>query len=194
MKKYLIALVAVVLLAGTAGAQEHSGFGIKAGLNIYNVHNDNNMSFDNKLGFHAGLLAHIHLSDRFALQPEVVYSMQGARYELLNTNSRYSLDYINVPVLLQFMFAKGFRLQAGPQVGFLINSQAKADQYNLNQNDDLRVLELAATGGVSYLSPIGLGIDARYVHGFTNINERGPVISTNRGFQLGLFYLFGHKS
>ncbi len=194
MKFYLLAAFAAIVMIQTASAQCH--IGIKGGLNITNVQNDNNTSYDNKLGFHAGLLGHIHLAKHFAIQPEVVFSRQGAQYNTFNTTTRYHLDYVNVPVLFQFMFANGFRLQAGPQVGFLVNARSKNDLLEVNHINDSKTIEVGAAMGMSYVSPIGLGVDARYVHGFTNINENEPFfpVSKNRSFQVGLFYLFGHKS
>jgi hypothetical protein len=40
----------------------------------------------------------------------------------------------------------------------------------------------------------GFGIDLRYNHGINDINKSNDVKSTNRGIQLGLFYLFGHDA
>jgi hypothetical protein len=39
----------------------------------------------------------------------------------------------------------------------------------------------------------GFGVDARYNLGLSNINESDAVKSTNRGVQVGVFYLFKHK-
>jgi hypothetical protein len=48
--------------------------------------------------------------------------------------------------------------------------------------------------GIGYVEPSsGLGIDARYNIGLTDISENTAFKSTNRGFQIGLFYLFQHK-
>ena len=43
--------------------------------------------------------------------------------------------------------------------------------------------------GVGYLAASGLGYDARYVFGLSNINdsENGPTVQSNV-FQLGIFY------
>ncbi len=193
MKFYFITVMAVILMIGNVSAQ-HSHIGIKGGLNLYDVYNDNNVDYDYKAGFHAGLLAHIHLAKHFALQPEVVYSSQGAQYNFFNTTTRFNLDYINVPVLFQLMFGNGFRLQVGPQVGFLINAKSKNNNYSFDHRDDLTLVDVGAAAGMSYVTKIGLGFDARYVHGLTNINQNTIVYSSNRGFQLGLFYLFKHKS
>ncbi|MFN6945860.1 MAG: porin family protein [Cytophagaceae bacterium] len=192
MKFYLIAVLTAIFMVSSASAQDtHLGF--KGGLNIYDVHSTNNYNFDSKIGFHAGVLAHIHLSEKFALQPEIMYSGQGGKYQ--NSNARLNLDYINVPVLLQYMFNNGFRLHAGPQVGFLMKANSINNHMSANHTNDFNMLDFSLSVGASYVhTKSGLGIDARYNHGLSQINEHGSAKLTNRGFQLGLFYLFGHKS
>jgi hypothetical protein len=191
MKIYFCTIIAILIMTGTAGAQ-HSHIGIKAGLNITNVHHDNNIVYDYKAGLHAGMLAHIHLAKHFAIQPEVVFSMQGARYDFFNTTTQYNLNYVNVPVLFQFMFGHGFRLQAGPQAGFLVSARSENGNYRYNHINDVKPFDVGAVAGMSYVTPIGFGVDARYVHGLTSINENSAVYSTNRGAQLGVFFLFNH--
>ena len=191
MKFYLITLVTVIFMGSAASAQKPH-LGIKGGLNIYDVHTTNNYNFDPKVGFHAGVFAHFHITEMFALQPEIMYSGQGAKYQ--NSNAKLNLDYINVPVFLQYMFNNGFRIQAGPQVGFLIRAKSINNQVSINQTNDFNTLDFALSMGASYVhTKSGLGIDARYNHGLSQINEQGYEKMTNRGFQLGLFYLFGHK-
>jgi hypothetical protein len=186
--KYLIGLITAILITCIASAQHgnspigHVNLGIKGGINMYNVHNDNNTKYDQITGYYFGLLGHIHLSSQWAIQPELVYSKQGAKYE----DTKYNLDYINVPVLLQYMFDNGFRLQAGPQLGFLVSADNK---------DDLNPIDFGVGIGVSYVVPsTGFGIDARYNLGLSNINKDDAVKSTNRGLQLGVFYIFGHNT
>jgi hypothetical protein len=194
MKFLLTTVLAVILISGAATAQ-HVNFGIKGGLNFYNVKNDNNVEFDNSVGFHLGLLAHIHLADHFAMQPELVFSTQGANYTIGSTDGELNLDYINLPLMFQYMFDNGFRLQAGPQVGFLINAKSKFGSVNSEVKNNFSNVDLGIGAGMSYVHPpSGFGFDARYNIGLNNINENGSVKSNNRGFQLGVFYLFNHKS
>lgn len=185
-------LLAAVLIAGTATAQ-HVNVGIKAGLNLYSIHNDNSSEYDMKAGFHAGLIGHIHLARQFALQPEVVYSAQGAKYTAAGVDTKLNLGYINVPVMFQYMFDNGFRLQAGPQVGFLISGKAETNNSKTDIKDNLNTMDFALGAGIGYVAPSGFGVDARYNLGLSDINENSPVKSTNRGVQLGLFYLLKHK-
>ena len=88
--KFLIGLITAILITCVASAQHgnspagHVNLGIKGGLNVYNVYNDNNTKYDQRTGFHFGLLGHIHFDNQWAIQPEIVYSAQGAKMEILN--------------------------------------------------------------------------------------------------------------
>lgn len=192
MKSFIatIALLTVISV-GTVQAQ-HVNVGIKGGLNAYNLSNDNGGEYDTKLGAHVGLLGHIHLSRQFGLQPELVFSMQGANSTV--DDSKLNLNYVNVPLLVQYMFDNGFRIQAGPQIGFLMS--AKADNgSSVDVKDSFNNLDLGLSFGASYVQPsTGFGIDVRYNYGMSDIIESSLVETYNRGFQVGVFYLFNHRN
>jgi len=199
--KFFIVLMAAVLITGVASAQNinapagHVSIGIKGGANLYNIHNDISGSNDPKLGFNLGILGHIHVATHFAVQPEVQFSAQGSKTTIANVETRYNLNYINVPVLIQYMWDNGLRLQAGPQAGFLLSAKAKTDNATGDIKSQLKPLDFGVSFGAGYIHPAtGLGIDARYNLGLTNINENEATKSTNRGFQLSLFYIFGHNT
>lgn len=194
MKHYLIGVIAALMITGTAMAQ-HNNFGIKGGLNAYTIYSDDNSSADTKIGFHLGLISHIHLGNQFAIQPELIYSTQRAQYSNGSTTAKLNLNYVNVPLLFQYMFDNGFRLMAGPQVGFLVSAKTEIDNTKTDVKDNLKKIELAFGVGASYVHPpSGFGVDARYNFGLNNINEVGTVNSYNRGLQVGVFYLFRHGS
>jgi len=186
MKNYFIAFIMTMMLTGTLSAQSVN-IGVKGGLNVYNV---TNAGFDQKAGVHLGLLGHVHLANHWAFQPEIMYSSQGARFG--ESDNRLNLDYLNVPLLMQYMFDNGFRLQAGPQVGFLVNANTVEGGNKIDRNDQYKNIDLGLSFGASYVHPpTGFGIDARYNLGLTDISETNNY--RNNGFQLGLFYLFNHK-
>jgi len=193
MKK--IILFSCGLLLSVCLFSQEAKFGFKAGLNVASLSNNQGSEFGSRLGLHGGVLAHIHLSKQFALQPEVVYSGQGAKYTIIDGEHALSLDYVNIPVQLQYMFNNGFRLQTGPQVGFLVSVKDKRDgtETGIFTSDDFKTVDFAWSLGVGYLTESGLGVDARYNIGLKNINDAGSAVRKNNVFQLGLFYLLDHS-
>jgi hypothetical protein len=191
--KSIIATIALftVMAVGTVQAQ-HVNIGIKGGLNAYNLSNSSGGEYDTKLGGHVGLLGHIHMASQFGLQPEIVFSMQGAKSTF--NDAKLSLNYVNVPVLLQYMFNNGFRLQAGPQIGFLMSAKVE-NGSSVDVKDAYNNLDLGLSFGASYVQPsTGFGFDVRYNHGMSDIAESSLVETFNRGFQVGVFYLFKHRN
>lgn len=198
MKKLFVFALSI-LFSGVAVAQSPVKLGIKGGLNIANLNINNNgsaVNTDSRLAPHIGLLAHIHLSDQIGLQPELVYSGQGTELNFGGgNNTKQNLEYINIPLMLQYMFDNGFRIEAGPQLGFLTSAKLKTGSTTDNNTDDYKKTDVGLGFGLSYLSYSGLGIGGRYNLGLNNINDFGTNEVKNRVAQISLFYLFddNHK-
>ena len=187
MKRIIFSAVLLLLISGAYA--QHVEYGIKGGVNFANIRDDAaNNNADGKTGFHLGGLAHIHITRSFAIQPEIVYSTQGAEYG----NSKLKLNYINVPVLAQYMFADGFRLQTGPQLGILTTSEWKNGNTETDV-DNLSNADFSWSFGASYVGHSGLGVDARYNLGLTDVSKSNTTDLQNRVWQLGLFYQFRRK-
>jgi hypothetical protein len=186
MKKIVVLPFILLFVFSSFAQQTH--FGIKAGVNLSSVAVEDNPDYDSKAGLHIGGLAHIHISTHFAVQPELVFSMQGGETD----NSKYKLNYINVPVLAQYMTSDGLRLQTGPQLGFLTSAKVKVSNVEVEVTDSRSSVDLSWVFGTSYLFPQGIGLDARYNLGLTNVIDSDTYTEKNRCFQFGLFYQFIH--
>lgn len=192
MKLIITTAIALFIFVGIATAQ-NTNIGIKGGLNVYITNNSDNSNPDPKLGFHLGLLGHIHITDQWALQPELTYSLQGSKITVAGNEVKLNLHYINVPLLLQYMFDNGFRIQAGPQLGLLAGAKSGLQNTDTNVKDNFQTMELGLGLGMSYVNPESdIGFDIRYNHGLSNINKNGNAKMYNRGLQAGIFYLINH--
>ncbi len=190
MKKLLIILL--TCSAGYTYAQPIN-FGVKGGANFTTVKKEGQPNMDYKTGFHLGVLAHIHMDDKLALQPEISYSQHGGK-DKNNSNIKLNLNYVNIPILLQYMFADGFRIQTGPQFGILTGAKLEVGNVESDVKTSFKSLDVAIPLGISYLSNSGFGADARWLFGLSDINDvQGIAKTTNSGAQVGVFYLFGSK-
>ena len=192
MKKTLFLAASLFLIIGATQAQ-HNGvhFGLKAGMNASTL---SNTSADSKIGFNAGALAHIHTSSKsWAIQPELVYSLEGAKYNLLGGSDKVKADlsYLNVPVLVQYLFSNGFRIEAGPQIGFLMNAKSKVGNNDgIDIKDSYNTTNFSIPVGLGYLTTYGLGFDARYNFGVSDVTKNDALKVHANTFQFGLFYQF----
>ncbi|WKK78725.1 porin family protein [Marivirga salinae] len=184
----------MALMATSALQAQHMNIGVKGGFNFYNVVNENNSDSESLPGFNVGLIGHFHLSDQFALQPELVFSTQGSKLSNNGDESHLNLNYLNIPILIQYMFDNGFRIFAGPQAGILLNAKSYTNNTEIDRTNDFNNMEIGASLGMSYINPnSNFGIDARYNVGLSDIYENDAQVAYNRGIQIGLFYLFKHK-
>lgn len=129
MKKTI--LITVLLLAVSVNMQAQLlRLGVKAGLNYANqtgseiiINNSNYDSTSAITSYHAGLIAEIKLIDSFSIQPELLYSTQGATYKNAVEEFKNELGYLSIPVLAKINFNKVISLELGPQASFLLSEK-----------------------------------------------------------------------
>ena len=192
MKK-LSLLITLCLFGFTieSNAQVSARLGIKGGLNFANFNSD--LDTDSKTGFHAGAFATFKFT-KLAVQPELIFSKQGATLDINGEELESNYSYVNIPVLLKLYLLGGLNLQVGPQFGFL--TSAKQDVLDGFGNkseedikDELKGSEISLGLGAGWDLPFGLTVDARYNLGLSDIsdNEASPE-AKNQVFQVSLGY------
>jgi hypothetical protein len=83
-------------------------------------------------------------------------------------------------------------LEAGPQVGFLMNAKNKVGSTSTDVKDDLNGAVFSIPAGIGYLTSTGLGFDARYNFGISNIYKESATKVHSNVFQFDVFYQFSH--
>lgn len=180
MKKILLTAAAVFAFS-FANAQD-TKFGVKGGLNMSNNSLDGAKSITS---FHFGGFVQIKVNDKFSVQPELLYSAQGAKNNLETLN----LNYINIPVMAKYYVADAFSIEAGPQLGLLIS--AKDNGMDVKEMCNSTDFGLNFGAGYDLNEKMSLGL--RYGIGLTNVvkNVAGQSFnSTNSNIQLSFGYKF----
>lgn len=195
MKKSILFIAAMVFSTSFVAAQEFVYFGVKGGVNFSTFSGDGFSDFKDesaRTGYHLGLLAEVPVSDRFSVQPEVLYSAQG--FDLVrredNNDVEHQLDYITVPVMAKFYVFDGLALEAGPQFGFVVEEaidfgSTEKEIYNDNRND----FDLSLGLGASYKFN-KFFLYGRYNAGMTDIYDVEGVEAKNSVIQAGVGLLF----
>lgn len=189
MKKLMVIMVIATFAFTTSSAQDIS-YGIKTGANFSSITGDEVDDLDGRTSINVGGVVNIGIGELFAVQPEILYSTQGATWELDGVKSTYKLDYINIPIMVDYTVAEGFSLQGGPQIGFNITSEIETDGET-EELDDVESLDLGIGIGAQYRLPMGLFFQARYVIGLSDIfpdadgedfKEKNSVLSISVGW------------
>jgi hypothetical protein len=196
MKKITLLLVAVFTV-GFVNAQdkEDMSFGVKGGLNVSSITNSDQDGVNSKslIGFHVGFFGEFMISDKFAIQPELLYSAQGVKLEFAGDNGDLKLDYINIPVMAKYYVADAFSLELGPQIGFLVSAKAKSGGVSEDIKDQVKSTDVSLGFGGTYYFAEKFMLGARYNLGLTRIQKDlspGESESKNSVFQISVGYKF----
>lgn len=205
MKKGLIIAVLAVFGLTNVNAQDIS-FGVKAGVNFANLGGDVENG-DMITGLHVGVLAEFMLTEKFGIQPELLYSLQGSTSERsaesmgvsLNYDYTLKLDYINIPIMAKYYITDGFSVMAGPQIGFLVSAnreyEISGDGQNESGEEDIKdyvsSVDYGLGIGAGYQLGSGLFFNARYNLGLANINDADDSEEIhNNVIQVSVGYMF----
>lgn len=171
MKKIVLVLM---LLTGTLTYAQRFNLGIKAGVNFATLTGDSDIDLENKTGYHIGAIAEVGLNDQFSVQPEIIYSTQGAKLE----SEDFDINYLNVPVLAKVYVIKTFSLMVGPQFGYVIDNNGNGLDY--------KDFDLSGSAGAE-IKVLSFFAQARYNFGLSEVSDGG---AKNAVFQLSVGFNF----
>lgn len=193
--KFVATILFVMLGVQASLAQASVSLGLKAGLNFANVNASTPATvYDSRTGYHAGAFVNIKLT-KLAIQPEVIYSVQGSSVTVGGVNIDSELNYVNIPIILKLYLVGGFNLQAGPQFGFLASAVGPVVSGSTVVSGDIKNTLNSSDTSIALGAGFDikkLTIDARYNLGISEVNNAaGSSATKNQVFQLSLgFKLF----
>ncbi len=205
MKKITI-IIGFLCVAFTANAQEETttqkkfSFGIKAGTNNAWVLGAPSFDVSPNFGFHFGVMSELSLTKRFSLQAELLYSQQGGRrIQTISFNggvftqtTKYRFNYLNLPILAKYYVTKHWSVEAGPQIGILLDATEESNDLELDVRSRFEYIDLSAAIGTSYKLDNGLNFSARYQYSMRNNRDTSsnPPSFYNGVLQLSIGYFF----
>lgn len=197
-------------------------FGVKAGFNASTLSKADQYDNDQKLkpGFNAGVFVNIPVAQKFSVQPELLFNQLGSKTEeredyYINAD-RYrrvadykkSLNYLSIPVMVQYNILPQLYVEAGPEFGFLLGGKNKGDITTTRNSGNTTVTETTTISdkivkdlhntfnfgigiGAGYYFTQNFGVTARFTAGITDVykHNTGDAIRNN-AFQVGVAYKF----
>lgn len=179
--KNFVAIIAVGLLTCFSVNAQGLDFGIKGGANFANL-KGGEVDGSNRTGFHIGALVELNIAPNFSIQPEVMYSSQGAKFEEVDKE----ISYLSVPVLAKFyVLPEVLSFEAGPQFSFKTDENSTFEEAVDNYESKSFDFALAAGATVNVFK--GFFASARYVVGLTEMSKeaeyKNHVVQVSVGFK-----------
>ena len=163
-------------------------FGAKGGINFSSLNGDDD-DLDGKTSFHIGGVAEIPVSDVFSVQPELIFSSQGAK----DGDIKFNVSYLNIPIMAKYYVGEGISIEGGPQVGLLMDAKVKDDDTSVDVKDETKGVEFGIGIGAGYKVASGLNFALRYNVGLSNIvdeDDAGDFELKNGVFQVSVGFFF----
>jgi len=174
MKTKLLCLITVLLISQAMMAQFH--LGLRVGTNLSKIEGKS-FKQEFQYGYLLGGFAEIGLGNKFFLQPEVLFNQytstldsnfshiyQGA---ITNDQSKVKLNYLSIPVILNYKLLGPISIQAGPQYAILIDQSKTLLQ---NGGRAFKSGDMSLLAGVQVKVAM-LRVTGRYIVGLNNIND-----------------------
>lgn len=207
MKKSIIVVLLCFFGMAQMNAQVTFRPGIKGGVNFshFTQTERTDEKFTSKTDFYAGVFGALKLTKIYTLQPELVYSRQGAKREYFDVNNirreeTLDVSYLSIAVANKFTF-KNFNFQVGPAIDIKVNDSQKdivsndgEEYYEFNYNP-YSGIDIAFFAGVGYDFTKNFGLEARIKKGIVPVNDTWDSEDnyTNVVFQVGATYTFDIK-
>ena len=167
--KYLVAFLFMLSVGSHASAQLDIQAGINNSSLSFNI-DGISLGTGSVIGFHAGANYMSKVGNSLYIVPGVLLSQKGASFDfdfgLGSTEAKLSSMYLDIPIMLHYQSnaEKGFFIQGGPNLGFLLSASSEGEDVKEGYNS----LELALGVGAGYdLGQFKLGL--RMNIGLSNI-------------------------
>ena len=174
MKTKLFSIAILMFMSSSIFAQDFS-LGIKGGANLGKI---SGQSFKDQftLGYHVGAFATIGLGKKWAIQPEAMLSQINvdtasnfSQVYPFNHVDKINLQYLTIPILLNYNVNKFLTLQAGPQFGMMLDKHKDLLQ---NGKDAFKSQNFSVAAGLQ-LNLLKFRVYGRFIGGLTDINNIG---------------------
>lgn len=184
----LIALLFLFFTSHSAFTQTHARIGIKGGTNFSTFAGDVD-DVTLRTSFHAGVFIAVPSAKNLMIQPELLFSSQGTKYE--GSNDVTTLNYLSMPIMFKLFPTDGFSIEAGPQFSYLLSSETDYGLLDVDNTNTLKNYDVSAALGVGYQANDVL-FNVRYYLGLTDLSENSNDNErfANRTIQVSLGFMF----
>lgn len=206
--------IIVVAFTMTTKSFAQVKYGVKAGLNLANMlekDDDDTYSDDYsmKIGFHLGGTAEIPISEKFSVQPGLLFSTKGFKMKIEgidgffeDMNINVNLNYLEIPINAIYKIELGYSklcINAGPYLGYALSGKVSYDEdsesidIGSSDDDDLKALDYGFNigAGIEINDAITIGLQYGLGLGNLSIDTDNGYKLNNRVIGISVGYMFG---
>jgi len=188
-KNALVLSIALTIFAFKINAQKsNKSYGIQAGPNFarytprFPEPETKNVRNTGIIGFYLGGFINFEISKKLRIRPSLIFALQGSKLKFENidfinidnsmSTSSFSVKVVEstilVPVAVQNYLHEKFYIEAGPQIGYTINTRGTFDDGTPSEtiiNNDK--LDFGFIAGLGYDLNENFTLNSRYFFGIT---------------------------
>ena len=201
----IVAGMVLMLFGLPTLAAAQSMVGVKGGLVVSNISASDEQELEGnetRTGAGFGAFFRTMVAPAISVQPEALYLTKGFKGEDEELSGKFSLTYIQVPVLVQYPLGSGDgiapRIFAGPAIAFETGCEISGSDSTVEVEIDCEAADIA-TKSTDFSAVFGVGADipmggfaitgdVRYDLGLSNIDDSGAdgsVKNRSWGFFVG---------
>jgi hypothetical protein len=173
--RVLITTLGIIALGVPPIRAENMMFGVKGGLSFANLRGGDVYNNSTTYGAIGGVFGRYTLTDILAVQPEVLLTMKGAKYEADGIKSQQEINSIEIPVLVRATMPNEGKLKpslfAGPAIGLLLSNKiTNGEEIDIKDASNGSDFGLVFGAEADYMLEKGcVLLDVRYDLGLTSI-------------------------
>lgn len=168
MTKRILFLLTLALISNYSFSQVN--FGIRTGLNISDY---TKMDSYEKYGFYIGGYTSIPFTEKYTLQPEIIFTNQGSHLKSVIEGKPNNItnNYLSISVINKFKFKKNLSLVIGPYFDIRVNKNIKINENIIFLSFSKNIftpVEIGAKIGINYEVVENFKLEAIYKTGFVD--------------------------
>lgn len=194
MSKFRITVFLLLCFQGIMFSQNSLEYGAKVGVNFSGFHVTSSSTtsyFGPQLG---GFIRLSIIEEKLNLRADLLYSKKGGEITVREDNIpvyilESKLNYIDIPVLIEYEFVRNLSFSPGIQIGLLVSDDLKISDSNIEIIDDrLNSFDFGLVGGFVYQVSERLFVETKYNYGLIKVFKEKR--SKNSTISLALGYSF----
>jgi hypothetical protein len=194
---FIVTLVLMLLVPNLVYGQVGINKGIKVGLNLATLGGDDADTYgslSNRTGISAGGFVVLNLAV-INIRPEILYTMKGVKAELNTVETTMKLDYLEIPVLLEYNLPLPGPVSpcifAGPAFAFKLSAKAETGSQEVDMDSLVKSTDLGLVIGAGVTLNDMITFDVRYVLGLSSIDDSPAELDVkNQVISLMVGYMF----